>query len=196
MGRRDVYINKQGWGNAGCGDGLARLHLGHVDGPDRAVEVDEELSDDGDGWRWRVGRWCFDWAHFGELVHAKASEAMVRSTPLAIICASPNRTPFRHCNVNQYGKICTSVLGRDWTADTSIVTVLQAVYGLMLTPEATDPLDTALALLFFEATGEYEAQILEHTSRHASAKSRDEWKQQMLTDGKQMGGTRDDPICL
>ncbi|KAK3263710.1 hypothetical protein CYMTET_27504 [Cymbomonas tetramitiformis] len=125
------------------------------------------------------------------LLHCQFPESFPRHPPeLRFV------TPIRHCNVNQYGKICTSVLGRDWTADTSIVTVLQAVYGLMLTPEATDPLDTALALLFFEATGEYEAQILEHTSRHASAKSRDEWKQQMLTDGKQMGGTRDDPICL
>jgi hypothetical protein len=29
-------------------------------------------------------------------------------------------TPIRHCNINQHGRVCHSVLDRNWTADTSV----------------------------------------------------------------------------
>jgi len=62
-------------------------------------------------------------------------------------------TPIRHSNVNQYGKICHSIFTRNWTADTTIHTVLQCIY------------DTNLALSFFSATGDYEAAIMDHVEK-------------------------------
>jgi ubiquitin-protein ligase len=38
-------------------------------------------------------------------------------------------TPILHANVNCYGRICHSVLGRQWTSDTKLSTVLGCVYG-------------------------------------------------------------------
>jgi len=79
-------------------------------------------------------------------------------------------TPIRHSNVNQYGKICHSIFNRNWTADTTMHTVLQCVYGLMLNPDTDDPLDTNLALSFFSASGDYEAAIMKHVEKFAKQK--------------------------
>lgn len=44
-------------------------------------------------------------------------------------------TPIRHPNVNVYGKICHPLLDRQWTADMTARSALDAVYGLLLTPD-------------------------------------------------------------
>jgi len=84
-------------------------------------------------------------------------------------------TPIRHCNVNQYGKVCHSVFTRNWTSDTSIHQVLSCVYGLLLTPETDDPLDTDLALLYFIQRDNYNTTISQHVKKHAS-KTKAQWK--------------------
>jgi len=87
-------------------------------------------------------------------------------------------TPIRHSNVNQYGKICHSIFTRNWTADTTMHTVLQCIYGLMLNPDTDDPLDTNLALSFFSASGDYEAAIMKHVEKFAKSKNRATWKKE------------------
>jgi ubiquitin-protein ligase len=62
-------------------------------------------------------------------------------------------TPILHCNVNCYGKICHSIFGRNWTADTTIASIFENVYGLLLTPDIADPIDTNLAMDFHAGTG-------------------------------------------
>jgi ubiquitin-protein ligase/uncharacterized protein YegL len=88
-------------------------------------------------------------------------------------------TPIRHCNVNQYGKVCHSVFTRNWTSDTSIHQLLSCVYGLLLTPETDDPLDTDLALLYFTQRELYNSTISQHVKKHAS-KSKLQWKKEFL----------------
>uniref|UniRef100_A0A6B2KXV2 UBC core domain-containing protein n=1 Tax=Arcella intermedia TaxID=1963864 RepID=A0A6B2KXV2_9EUKA len=85
-------------------------------------------------------------------------------------------TPIRHCNVNQYGKVCHSIFTRNWTSDTSIHQLLSCVYGLMLTPETDDPLDTDLALLYFTEREAYNNAISQHVKKHAF-KSKQLWKE-------------------
>lgn len=77
-------------------------------------------------------------------------------------------TPIKHCNINVHGKVCHSIFDKNWTPDTGIMTVLQCVYGLLLTPDTTDPLDSTLALAFYDNSGKYEADILTHVKTHAS----------------------------
>eukprot|EP01120_Amphizonella_sp_Union-15-10_P007836 TRINITY_DN2696_c0_g1_i5.p1 TRINITY_DN2696_c0_g1~~TRINITY_DN2696_c0_g1_i5.p1 ORF type:complete len:1420 (+),score=325.81 TRINITY_DN2696_c0_g1_i5:55-4314(+) len=89
-------------------------------------------------------------------------------------------TPIRHCNVNQYGKICHSIFTRNWTADTTMTVVLGCIYGLLLNPDVDDPLDTGLALQYFAASGQYEALIMDHVQKHATSTSREEWKKELL----------------
>ena len=51
-----------------------------------------------------------------------------------------------HCNVNAHGKICHSIFDRNYSSDTTVGTLLEHVYGLLLTPDKHDPLDSTLAL--------------------------------------------------
>ena len=77
-------------------------------------------------------------------------------------------TPIRHANINTSGRVCHSIFDRAWTPATKMRSVLNYVYGLMLNPDHDDPLDSTLALAFYQAEGDYEAEILAHTKAHAS----------------------------
>eukprot|EP00492_Amphilonche_elongata_P005227 TRINITY_DN677_c0_g1_i11.p1 TRINITY_DN677_c0_g1~~TRINITY_DN677_c0_g1_i11.p1 ORF type:complete len:297 (-),score=65.90 TRINITY_DN677_c0_g1_i11:493-1383(-) len=74
------------------------------------------------------------------------------------------RTPIKHCNINMYGRVCHSIFGRGWSADTSLKMVIECVFGLFLNPEFDDPLDSALAAEYYEASGTYEFSIKQHTA--------------------------------
>jgi len=84
-------------------------------------------------------------------------------------------TPIKHCNINSYGRICHSIFGRNYTPDTTIAVILQCVYGLLLNPDVSDPLDSTLALEFYESSGLYEISIVNHVKRHAKFRDRKEW---------------------
>jgi len=58
-------------------------------------------------------------------------------------------TPIVHCNVSPHMKICHSIFNRNWTSDTTMSTLLNCVYGLLLTPETSDPVDTNLSGLYY-----------------------------------------------
>lgn len=88
-------------------------------------------------------------------------------------------TPIKHCNINCYGRVCHSIFTRNWTADTPILTILNVVYGLLLTPDVQDPLDTALALSHYDGSGDYEGSILTHVQKHANF-TREQRRKQLL----------------
>jgi ubiquitin-protein ligase len=88
-------------------------------------------------------------------------------------------TPIKHCNVNNYGRICHSILDRNYTQNIKMTMILQCIYGLLLNPDVSDPLDTNLAALYYEATGQYEAQILEYVTKYA-LKTRDQWRKELI----------------
>jgi ubiquitin-protein ligase len=99
-------------------------------------------------------------------------------------------TPIKHCNINSYGRICHSILDRNWTADTPFCTVLQCIYGLLLNPDVDDPLDSTLALQFFDDSGTYEVSVVEHTQRFATERSMEDWREVLLAEeGEDESGT-------
>lgn len=50
-----------------------------------------------------------------------------------------------HCNINSSGRICHSILDRNYTTDTRVKEILDAIFGLLLIPEPEDPLDSTIA---------------------------------------------------
>ncbi|XP_056611899.1 uncharacterized protein LOC130428073 isoform X4 [Triplophysa dalaica] len=54
-------------------------------------------------------------------------------------------TPIYHCNINNVGRICHHIFDRSYSSDVTIREILDAVYGLLILPEAEDPLDSVLA---------------------------------------------------
>lgn len=87
-------------------------------------------------------------------------------------------TPIRHCNINVYGRVCHSILKRNYTPSTSIQTILNCVYGLLLQPDVSDPLDSLLAAAFYQGDGQYEASIMKDVKKHA-LKTRKEWNREL-----------------
>lgn len=77
-------------------------------------------------------------------------------------------TPILHCNINSTGRVCHSILDRNWTADTSVKRIFDCIYGLLLNPDVDDPLDSNLALDSYDDSGTYQMRIVEHTQSHAS----------------------------
>ncbi|CAE8664431.1 unnamed protein product, partial [Polarella glacialis] len=103
----------------------------------------------------------------------------------------PNKAPdvrfvtrIRHCNVNAHGRVCHSILDRNWAADTSMATVLNCVYGLLLQPDKHEPVDTSLTLEY-HAGGAYEVAIQEHVGQHCKL-TRGQWRQK-LEEGEALG---------
>lgn len=66
-------------------------------------------------------------------------------------------------------------MDRNYVSSLTVKTILECVYGLLLNPDVTDPLDTGLAFSFYEGSGQYEAKIIAHRMLYA-AKSRQAWK--------------------
>jgi len=87
-------------------------------------------------------------------------------------------TPIRHCNINAYGRVCHSIFDRNYTSDTTVLEILHCIYGLLLNPDYEDPLDSTLALEFYEASGVYEDSIRRHVEQHAH-RSRAAWRQHL-----------------
>jgi len=89
-------------------------------------------------------------------------------------------TPMRHCNVNVYGRVCHSILDRNYTVDTTILSILHCIYGLLLNPDYDDPLDSTLALEYYAASGVYEDTIRRHVQRFASGRTRAQVRMSLL----------------
>lgn len=64
-----------------------------------------------------------------------------------------------HVNISHHGRVCHSVLDRNWTSKTSIKLVLDCIYGLFLAPEPSDPLNSILASLLLTNRQEYETLV-------------------------------------
>ncbi|KAK4552990.1 hypothetical protein LTR86_009914 [Recurvomyces mirabilis] len=88
-------------------------------------------------------------------------------------------TKIKHPNVNAHGRICHSILDRDWTSDTTMTTIMDTIYGLLYQPETQDSVSTSATLAYHHDQVEYAEQVREFTAAHAK-KSREEWKTELL----------------
>merc|ERR1712080_657219 len=57
----------------------------------------------------------------------------------------------------------------------------------MLNPDVDDPLDSTLALEFYDDSGLYETSILNHVKKHAKRKTRAQWKKELSASADELG---------
>ncbi|KAK5693405.1 hypothetical protein LTR97_009974 [Elasticomyces elasticus] len=88
-------------------------------------------------------------------------------------------TKMKHPNINAHGRICHSLFSRDWTSDTSMSTCIDVIYGMLLTPEFNDPVNTTAVLNYHHDQVEYADQVREFVRAYAS-KSKEQWKLELL----------------
>ncbi|XP_006822901.1 uncharacterized protein LOC102801018 [Saccoglossus kowalevskii] len=88
-------------------------------------------------------------------------------------------TPIYHCNINAAGRICHSIFDRDYTSRTTFSKIMLCVFGLLITPEPDDPLDSITAEEYITNQTTYYRKAKEYTKTHAS-KSLQHHKQALL----------------
>ncbi|KAK6001276.1 hypothetical protein QM012_002607 [Aureobasidium pullulans] len=88
-------------------------------------------------------------------------------------------TPLFHPNINRHGRICHSIFDRDWTTDTTLKSVLDTVYGLLLQAEAGDAVHTTVTLGFHHDEVAFAEEARRHARKHGK-KTRKEWQNELL----------------
>lgn len=100
-------------------------------------------------------------------------------------------TRIKHPNVNTHGRVCHSIFDRDWTTDTTMSTLLDSIYGILLQPEYSDPVNTTTTLGFHHDQVEFADEVREHVETYAN-KSRAWWKAEVLGEGHEDGEDGED----
>ncbi|XP_056441293.1 uncharacterized protein LOC130378567 isoform X2 [Gadus chalcogrammus] len=88
-------------------------------------------------------------------------------------------TAIYHCNINSSGRICHHIFDHGYNAHITMKEILEAVYGLLIAPEAEDALDSILAEKLVSSREEYTQEAKEQTAKTA-AKSFDEMEQELV----------------
>ena len=76
-------------------------------------------------------------------------------------------TPIYHCNINQAGRVCHSILDRFYVPGLRIRSILDYVYGLLMDPAPDDPLDSVKANELKFNPVSYNKNAKAYTARHA-----------------------------
>lgn len=88
-------------------------------------------------------------------------------------------TPMYHPNINRHGRICHSILDRNWTTDTSNLQVLNVIYSLFMVPEFSDPVNTIVTFNFHWDEVAFSEDVKAHIMTHAT-KPRETWRREIL----------------
>ncbi|KAI4936692.1 hypothetical protein J4E86_011309 [Alternaria arbusti] len=88
-------------------------------------------------------------------------------------------TSIYHPNINRHGRICHSILDRNWTLDTSTKDVIDTIYSLLLVPEFSDPINTVVTLNYHWDEVQFKEEAQRHIEKHAS-KSRATWRSEIV----------------
>ncbi|XP_050974370.1 uncharacterized protein LOC127170455 [Labeo rohita] len=78
-------------------------------------------------------------------------------------------TPVYHCNVNSEGRICHNIFDRNYSSQITMREILDAVFGLLIAPEPSDPLDSILAEEFQSSKHKYEEEAKKNTEKYANS---------------------------
>lgn len=88
-------------------------------------------------------------------------------------------TPILHPNINKHGRICHSILDRDWTSDMTIGTLLNVVWSLLLVPNKDDFANVVTTLNYLWDEVGYQEKVRAHVKKHAT-KIREQWRREIL----------------
>jgi ubiquitin-protein ligase len=84
-----------------------------------------------------------------------------------------------HPNINLGGRCCHSIFDRNYTVDITNKQVLDTVFGLLLVPEFTDPINTVVTLNFYWDEVAFREEVKKHIEKYA-LKGREELGKEIL----------------
>lgn len=75
-------------------------------------------------------------------------------------------TPIYHCNINSAGRICHSIIDRSYTKGVRVKDIFDQLFGLLMCPDDSDPLDSVKAIehhdnpdLYFQNAQDYTEEM-------------------------------------
>jgi len=77
-------------------------------------------------------------------------------------------TPILHPNISKQGRICHSILDRNWTSDTTMRDILNSIWSLLLTPDMEDPANVIIAEKYYSDANSFKSMVKEHIRKHAT----------------------------
>ncbi|KAF7502960.1 hypothetical protein GJ744_004774 [Endocarpon pusillum] len=86
-----------------------------------------------------------------------------------------------HPNINRGGRACHSIFDRNWLVDITNKQVLDTVFGLLLVPEFTDPINTVVTLNYYWDEVAFREEVKKHIEKYA-LKGREELGKEILGD--------------
>jgi len=90
--------------------------------------------------------------------------------------------PSRIDQANQQIPHSHSIFDRNWTVDTTNKQILDTVFGLLLVPEFSDPINTVVTLNYYWDEVAFKDEVQKHIRKYAN-KSRQELGAEILGDG-------------
>jgi hypothetical protein len=85
-----------------------------------------------------------------------------------------------------------SIFDRNWTVDTTNKQILDTVFGLLLVPEFSDPINTVVTLNYYWDEVAFKDEVEKHIRKYAN-KSRLALGAEILGEGSSLGNTATDP---
>jgi ubiquitin-protein ligase len=89
-------------------------------------------------------------------------------------------TSVYHPNINRHGRICHSILDRNWTVDTTTKNLIDTIYSLLLVPEFSDPINTVVTLNYHWDEVQFKEEAQSHIRKYAT-KTRAEWRAEITS---------------
>jgi len=91
-------------------------------------------------------------------------------------------TPIYHCNVNNDGKLCLSILKDTWSPAITSSRIFQTITAMIREPDPNDALDAVKANVYRDNKETYNRLATEHKMAHASASMEDLKKEYHIED--------------
>jgi len=91
-------------------------------------------------------------------------------------------TPIYHCNVNNDGRICLSILKDSWSPALRISNIFTEISMLITNPNPTDALDAVKANVYSDNKDVYNNLAAEHAKAHASSTLQELKRQYQIED--------------
>ena len=77
-------------------------------------------------------------------------------------------TPIYHCNINSAGRICHSIIDRSYTKGVRVRDIFDQLFGLLMCPDDSDPLDSVKAIEHHDFPDLYFQNARDYTERCAN----------------------------
>ena len=100
---------------------------------------------------------------------------MPKGYPIDSAIQAVFKTKIYHPNIDKSGRICLNILKGDWTPAQNVITTVQSIQQLLISPNPSDPLDETIAAQWRDDIATAHRIAREWTSKYAMGGMKKYW---------------------